>query len=165
MATDTDIILHALQRERDELHERIMQVDRIISRVRKIDYNHEAQIIPANEPARVEAGRDEPDKTLSFPKSADIKIQVLRIFDIVGMAAPLSDIQTEFTNITGNTYKIREAVRSLHSVGVVKMLKFKTASRGFMWVKTDWIENNTLMDKYKPIGFDMLYKPETLMFQ
>ena len=163
MNTDTEVILLALKKERDELHEKIMQVDRIISRVRSIDYNHD--VLPVDStPERVEDSRNEQPKAISFPKSADIKIQVLRIFDIVGKAAPLAELQKEFTDITGNQYKIREAVRSLQINGIVKMLKFKNASRGFMWVKTEWIENNTLMDKYKTIGFDLLYKPEQLMF-
>lgn len=162
MVTDTDVILLALQKERDSLHERILQVDRIIKRVQSIDYSHEvvkADAVPDNK----EISRIEPD--ISFPTTADIKIQVLRIFDMIGRAAPLAEIQSQYTNVTGSTYKIREAVRSLYNVGIVKMVKFKNGSRGFLWVKTDWIKDNALMDKYKPVGFDLLYRPETLMFQ
>ena len=35
---DKEVILAALQRERDELHDKIMQVDRIIKRVKSVDY-------------------------------------------------------------------------------------------------------------------------------
>lgn len=161
MATDQEIILIALQKERDELHERILQVDRIITRVRSIDY---AQPVVDNLPIATDVPPIAPDKGISFPKSADIKIQVLRVFEIVNKAASLADLQAEYTNITGSPYKIREAVRSLHSAGIVKMLKYKNASRGFMWVKTDWITDGELQDKHKPLGFDLLYKKDNLMF-
>ena len=32
-----------------------------------------------------------------------------------------------------------------------------------MWVKRTWIENNELMDKYKTVGFDLLYSKENLL--
>lgn len=38
---DTQVILMALQKERDELHEKIMQVDRIMSRIEGIGYTHD----------------------------------------------------------------------------------------------------------------------------
>lgn len=160
MPTDQELILIALQKERDELHERILQVDRIISRIRSIDYQQPVESIP-NTP---DIPTIENDKGISFPKSADIKIQVLRVFEIVNKAAGLAELQQEYTNITGSPYKIREAVRSLHAAGIVKMLKYKNASRGFMWVKTDWIQDGQLLDKHKPLGFDLLYKKENLMF-
>lgn len=53
MATDTEVILIALQKERDELHERIMQVDRIINRVKSIDYSEAIEPIQGdNAPAQ-----------------------------------------------------------------------------------------------------------------
>ena len=38
MATDKEVILNTLQRERDELHERIVQVDKIIKKVKGLEY-------------------------------------------------------------------------------------------------------------------------------
>lgn len=163
MLSDKEVILLALQKERDDLHERILQVDRIMSRVRGIEYNMEAQT-DAPKPLDTPKQTTDRDKEITFPKSADIKIQVLRVFDIVGQAAELSKLQQEYTSISGSNYKIREAVRSLHSSGIVKMLKYKNASRGFMWVKSEWIKDNALLDKHKPLGFDLLYTKENLMF-
>lgn len=157
MANDTDVILHALQKERDELHGRILQIDRIMTRIRKLDY-HPTEAIASPHPPAIDA-----DVKAEFPKTADIKIQVLRVFDIIGKACQLADIQREFTEITGSSFKIREAVRALQQTGVVKMLKYRNAARGFMWVKKDWIENNELMDKFKPVGFDLLYSKENLL--
>lgn len=165
MANDTEIILIALQKERDELHERILQVDRIINRVKSIEYKHDipqpdnsTPIMPVNPHPAI-------DQTSTFPKSADIKIQVLRVIEIIGKAVPLAGIQSEYTAITGSHYKVRETVRSLHCAGILKMIKFKMASRGFMWVKTEWIVNGELLDKFKPLGFDLLYPKEKLIYQ
>jgi hypothetical protein len=159
MNNDHDIILYALQKERDELHGRIMQIDRIMARIKTIDYTPAISdnTQTSNEIAVIDlTSRD------NFPKSADIKLQVIRVFEILGKASQLCEIQREFTEITGSTFKIREAVRSLHATGVVKMLKYRNASRGFMWIKRDWLVNNELADKYKPLGFDLLYSKENL---
>jgi hypothetical protein len=159
MSNDTDVILHALQKERDDLHGRIMQIDRIMTRIRKIEYAPGIQdSLPVLQDVPVNI-----DIKADFPKTADIKIQVLRVFDILGKASQLADLQREFTEITGSHYKIREAVRAMHSTGVLKMLKYRNASRGFMWIKRDWIENNELLDKFKPLGFDLLYSKEDLL--
>lgn len=162
MATDTEVILIALQKERDELHERILQVDRIINRVKSIDYGKAGEddilLIP-------DAPQTPNTAAISFPKSADIKIQVLRVIEILGKAITLADIQNEYTAITGSHFKIRETVRSLYNVGIIKIMKFKTGARGLMWVKTEWISNGELLDKFKPLGFDLLYPKDKIIYQ
>ena len=92
LLSDKDVMIMALQKERDNLHERIMQVDRIMSRIRNIDYNMEnldTSLVPLDKP-NVPVNISNDNKEIVFPTSADIKIQVLRIFDIVGQAAELS---------------------------------------------------------------------------
>ena len=160
MNNDHEIILHALQKERDDLHDKIMQIDRIMTRIRKIEYGPD---LLDNSPVP-KLPDVTPDMKADFPKTADIKIQVLRVFDILGKATQLSEVQQEYTNITGSSYKIREAVRSLNATGILKMMKYRNASRGFMWVKAEWIENKELLDKFKPLGFDLLYSKEDLLF-
>lgn len=164
MLSDKEVILLALQKERDDLHQRILQVDRIMNRVRSIEYYMDSPDNTLESPKQPVIALDSGNKEIAFPTSADIKIQVLRVFDIIGTASELAKIQQEYTNITGSNYKIREAVRSLHTSGIVKMLKFKNASRGFMWAKRDWIEAGELLDKHKPLGFDLLYSKENLVF-
>jgi hypothetical protein len=62
-------------------------------------------------------------------------------------------------------FEIRETVRSLQHIGIIKLIKYKNASRGLLWVKAEWIKDGRLMDKFKPVGFDLLHKTEELMFQ
>ncbi len=71
---------------------------------------------------------------------------------MLGYAASMSQLQDEYINITGSNFKIREAIRGLHNVGILKMLKYKNASRGFLWVKSEWVKEGRLLDNHKPVG-------------
>lgn len=162
MGTDTEVILNALQKERDELHDKIMQVDRIIKRVKSLEYNPDQQQ-PVKELSNDTAKPEQP--LVLFPKHADIKVQVLRVFDIIGKASKLGEIQKQFTQLTGNKYPIREAMRNLHKAGLLRNIREQRITRGYLWVKTAWLENEVLEDKYKPEGFDVLYKAENIIYE
>lgn len=84
MKSDTDIMLYALQKERDELHSRIMQIDRIMSRLKAIEYS---PAIVDNTQTSNEVASIEMNSRDNFPKTADIKLQVLRVFEILGKAS------------------------------------------------------------------------------
>lgn len=110
MNTDTEVILNALQKERDELHDRIMQVDRIIKRVKSLEYSASDTSQDSVKQLPVEGSSESAKAFNIFPRIVDIKIQVLRVFDLIKLAAKLKDIQTEYTKISGNKYNIRETV-------------------------------------------------------
>lgn len=159
MANDIEVIIMALRKEREELHQKIMQLDRIIKRVQD-QGNGDEILLPVKPTPKAIAGDNSP-----FPVTADIKVQILRVLDIVGVAAQLKTIQGEYTRLTGNKYNIREILRSLQKAGLVKIIKTANQGKGFLWVKSDWIENKQLLDKYKPEGFDVLYGTTTLLFE
>lgn len=158
---DLEVILKALQRERDDLHNQLMQVDRIIKRVKCGTYSEDE--MPEKPKQLQVAPIAQKPKTLT--PAADIKVQILRVFDVLGIAATLSQLKAEYKAISGNNYNIRETVRSLHKSTLIKMVRDKNASRGFMWVKSEWLEDGILQDKYKPEGFDLLYKAENLIYE
>lgn len=161
MNTDTEVIISALRKERDELHNRLMQIDRIIDRVKSLEYDPEIVQLPVKEIAD-----NKDDKQFAvFANKADIRVQVLMVFDLIKQVAKLKDIQAKYSQISGNKYNIRETVRTLHKAGLLRLLKQKGTDRGFMWIKADWLVNGQLADQYKPEGFDILYKPETLIFE
>lgn len=162
MATDTEVILNALQKERDELHDKIMQVDRIIKRVKSLEYNPDQQQ-PVKELSNNDSKAELPLKL--FSKQADIKVQILRVFDIIGKASKLGEIQKEYNQLSGNKYPIREAVRTLHKAGLLKNIREQRLTRGYLWVKTAWLENGQLAEKYKPEGFDVLYAIENIIYE
>lgn len=159
---DIEIILKALQRERDDLHQQLMQVDRIIKRVKCGTYSEDDSPTPA--PKQLEADLAKaPIRTLT--PALDIKVQVLRALDVIGVASTLKQIQTEYSAMTNNKMNVRETVRSLQKSTLLKLLKDRTTTRGFMWVKSEWLEDGILQDKYKPEGFDLLYKAENLIYE
>lgn len=161
---DTQVILMALQKERDELHNKIMQVDRIMSRIEGIGYTDNEGKQPVKE---IAANTSNEDKQLPdvFTNATDIKVQVLMIFDIVKKAAKLKDLQAEFFRLTGKTYNIREAIRTLNRARIVRMIKLKDSQRGVYWIKDEWIENGHLKDEFKPEGFDLFYKAGNLIYE
>lgn len=161
MNTDAEVIIIALRKEREELHQRLMQIDRIIDRVNSLEYDTEIVQLPVKEIAN-----NKEEKPLAiFANKADIRVQVLMVFDLIKQAAKLKDIQEKYSQISGNKYNIREIVRTLHKARLVTLVKQRSNERGFMWIKTDWLVNGQLADQYKPEGFDMLYKPENLIFE
>lgn len=159
--TDIEVILKALQKERDGLHEQIMQLDRIIKRVKTGTYSDEPRIV---EPPKLQVSVA-PVKKTPLPSGTVLKVQVLRAMDVLNVASSLSQIQAEFTAMTENKTNIRETLRSLQKSTLVKMVKAEAATRGFLWVKSEWIEDNRLLDEHKPEGFNILYKEESIIFE
>jgi len=152
---DLEVILKALQRERDDLHSQLMQLDRIINRVKTGNYSGEV-LQPIEQPKQLQVEVN-PVKRVSLPSGANTKIQVLKAMDIIGVAASLGQIQQEFTNMTELKINIRDTVRSLHKSTLLKLVKMKDATRGILWVKSEWVTNGQLEDSRKPDGFDVLY--------
>lgn len=159
---DLQVILNALSKEREQLHQQLMQIDRIIKRFK------DGQIIDSDQPQQIDI---EPRKlpvkpVVSLPPKGDnVKVLVLRVMDIIGKACKLKDIQTEYNNISGNKYNIREPLRSLQRQGLIKLVKEKTSDRGIFWIKSSWVNENRLMEDYKPEGFDVLYDDNNLLFE
>ncbi len=155
---DFEVMLKALSMERDNLHEQIMQVDRVIAKVKA------GQYLTSNQITTLEIIPSNIKEPVSFNNSSNIKVQVIKIFDLIGCAAKLREINTEYTRQTGKVFNLREPVRSLHNTRMVLMIKEKSLERAKYWVKTDWVENGVLLDKYKFDGFDLIYKAGDIEF-
>lgn len=158
---DIEVILKALTRERDELHTQLMQLDRIIKRVKTGTYSDEV-LEPVQAPKQLEVA---PIKKTPLPSIANTKIQVLKVFDVLGVACTLKQIQVEYTAMTGDKSNIRDIVRSLQKSTLVKLMKVKPAIRGIMWVKSEWVIDGQLEEKRKSEGFDVLYTTGSLIFE
>ena len=157
---DIDVMLIALKKEREQAHQKVMQLDRIIKGIKEGKYSSDI-----NTHERIETANKQPVVFNQSFKTADIKVQVLKVFDSIGKAVKLQTIQDEYNRLAETKYPIRDTVRSLQNSDKLKMIKEKGASRGFLWAKADWIDNNQLLDQYKPEGFDMLYKAENLEYE
>jgi hypothetical protein len=157
---DDEVMLIALSKEREQLHEQLMQVDRIIKKIKSGEYmgysNATVLQIAAKEPVI--------SQRIAFPKHTDTKVIVLKAMDNLAQVASLRQIQDEYTNLSGNQQNIRETMRSLNKAKLVLMMKCKDADRGMFWVKREWLNNGVVMNEYKPEGFDLLYQPDNLLF-
>jgi len=165
ISKDDELMLFALRKERDIVHERLMQIDRIIKRIKTGKYINE-ESLGSEGTAVIEQSKQTAIIPLNdFPKIADIKVQVIRVLDIHRKAAKLKELQNIYNKLNDSHYNIRETMRSLHRSRIVRMIREKDASRGIFWVKSEWVENDQLLDEFKPDGFDMLYKSENLEYE
>jgi len=157
---DIEVILHSLNKEREYLHQQLMQIDRIIKRVKCGTFSNEsAPITPQiSQPAIVAKA------AISLTNTDNLKIQLLRVMDVIGKGCKLKTIHEEYNKQTGNKYPIRDALRALQEAGLVRLAKEKENTRGFMWVKREWVENGRLKNEHKPHGYDMLYREEDIIF-
>ena len=149
-ANDTEVIIKALRKEREQAHQRVSQLDRIIKQVKD-------GIFP-NDNDSLELKEDSIKQPVVFSqsfKSADMKVQILRVLDGIGKAVKLQIIQDEYNRLSEPRYEIRDTVRSLQNSLKLKMIKEKGATRGFLWAKAEWIDNGQLLEQYKPEGFDI----------
>ncbi len=159
MNNDSEVMIMALSKERDELHDKLMHVDRIIKKIKDGDYFGSGDII------RIEAAKPVviPNR-IALPKRYDNKVLVLKALDNLGQVASLGQIQDEYKRMSGSKGQIRDNVRALNRSGLILMMKEKDAERGNYWVKKEWIENGLILEQHKPEGFDLLYKADNLLF-
>ncbi len=158
---DEELMLAALNKERQQLHERIMQIDRIIKKIKASEYSFSGEVNSIDMPVTPV----QPEQSPVFPKNADLKVQILKVFDILGKASKLQDIQNEYNRLNEGSYPLRDTIRSLQGSKLLVMIRVKNAGRGFLWAKADWIQNGELLGEYKPEGFDLFYKPENLVYE
>jgi len=106
---DDEVMLIALRKEREQFHQKILQLDRIIKKVKTGEYFIKPQLTIQD----VKVKTDEP---VTFPKNVDIKVQVLKIFDMIRKAAKLKDLQTEYNRLNGHIHPLRDTIRGLHKI-------------------------------------------------
>lgn len=157
---DDEVMLMALSKERAILHEQLMQVDRIIKKVKSGEYMGYSNAMVLHV-----APKEQPvSQRIAFPKHTDTKVIILKAMDNLRQIASLRQIQDEYSQLSGNNQGIRENVRSLNKAKLLLLMRAKDNDRGVFWAKSEWIVNGELLDEYKPEGFDLLYKAENLLF-
>lgn len=163
---DVDIIISSLQKERNELSERMNSIDRLIKKIKYGSVNlalNKGQLIKANDADDIEV--IEQDKP--FPIKSDLKVQVIKVLEILGEASKLKAIQDKYKEITGQHHNLRETVRNLNKHEIFKLLQPKGTLRGLYWVKAEWLEDDgkKLKDKHKFAGFDLLFSDDMVEFK
>ena len=97
---------------------------------------------------------------------AGLKVQAIKIMDLLGVASKLSAIKDKYHEITGLNVNLRETLRNLNKHEILKILQPKGNIRGLYWVKSEWLdENNNLKEQHKFEGFELLYSDDMIEFK
>jgi hypothetical protein len=161
---DTELILSSLNKDRKELAEKLSAIDKLIKKIKYGSVNLGANRITKKGEDNDAIEVSEQDSP--FPIKADLKVQVIKIFDILGEASKLYAVQEKYREITGFHVNLRETLRNLNRHQILKLIQPKNNVRGLYWIKTDWIdEQGRLKDKHKFAGFDLIYSDELIEFK
>ena len=159
--TDIQVILMSLNKEKKELSDKIAEIDKVIKRLKYGNLNLGG--IKGTSQLNDSVIKSESQDTQAFPLKADLKIQAIKIMDILGVASKLSDIRDKYHEITGLNVNFRETLRNLNKHDILKLLQPKGNIRGLYWVKSEWIdENNNLKEDHKFQGFNLLFSDEMI---
>ena len=163
--TATQLIISSLTKEKKELIDKIAEIDKVIKRIRYGNLNLGLNKgIKGNSP---DNNIDETQEPAAFPLKADLKVQIIKIMDILGQASKLKDIQDKYKELTGSYHNLRETVRNLNKHEILKLLQPKGTQRGLYWVKAEWLEDNNtkLKEQHKFEGFDLLFSDDMIEFK
>jgi hypothetical protein len=162
--TETQLILNSLTKEKKELTDKVAEIDKVIKRIRYGNMNFGGTKV--NQTNAPESNTAEIQQPQAFPLKADLKIQAIKIFDILGVASKLSDVRDKYHEITGLNVNLRETLRNLNKHDILKLLQPKGNVRGLYWIKNEWLdENNNLKDKHKFEGFELIFSDEMIEFK
>ena len=116
---ETELILNSLSKDRKELADKLSSIDKLIKKIKygnvNLGANRGLKVIDAANNTDI-VGDDKP-----FPMKADLKVQVIKIMDILGEARKLKAIQDKYKEITGFNANLRETVRNLNKHEILKL--------------------------------------------
>jgi len=96
-----------------------------------------------------------------------LKVQVIKIFDIVGVACKLKDVQEKYKELTGIYHNLRETLRNLNKHEILKLIQPKGTIHSLYWIKAEWLDDNgtKLKEQFKFEGFDLLFTNDMIDFK
>src|SRR5579871_1282155 len=162
---DVELILNSLTKEKKELLDKVNEIDKVIKRIKFGNLN--IRLSQGNDIAAPIAPHNEMQSQSTFPLKADLKVQIIKVFDILGVASKLREVQDKFTELTGSKHNIRESLRNLNKHQILRLLQEKGTHRGLYWVKSEWLtdEGTRLRDEHKFNGFDLLFNADTIEYK
>ena len=163
--TDIEIVLNSLNKERKEYLDKVADIDKLIKKIKYGNLNF--GLSKGNKVDTPESNTDVIQQPQAFPLKADLKVQAIKIIDLLGVASKLHEIRDKYHEITGLNVNLRETLRNLNKHEILKLLQPKNSLRGLYWVKTDWLEDNNtkLKDSHKFEGFDLLFTDDLIEFK
>ena len=166
--TETQLILNGLYRDRQELTKQLTDVERLIKKIKLGTFSlngNDNNAIDTNEPVNNSNATPE-TKQIDFPLRGELRVQVISVFDLIGKACRLKEVQDKYKEVTGLRPNLRETLRTLNKHKILRILKPKGTERGLYWVKEEWLEGDgcKLKEQYKFEGFNLLYNDEDLEY-
>lgn len=159
-AQDIELIINSLNKERNELLLKVAEIDKVIKRIKYGGLDLGLKDDDADKTA------DETQANQSFPVKAELKVQAIKIMDMLGVASKLSDVRDKYHEITGLNVNFRETLRTLNKHDILKLLQPKGNVRGLYWIKTEWLdEQGNLKQQHKFNGFELLFTDDMIEFK
>lgn len=161
---EIQMVLNSLNKDKREMLDKVNEIDKLIKRIK---YGNQTLGLSKGLPVESVAANDnESQRDTVFPLKSELKVQVIKIFDIVGVACKLKDVQDKYKEFTGMYVNLRETLRNLNKHDILKLMQPKGTMRGLYWIKAEWLdEDGKLREQYKFDGFDLLYIDEMIEFK
>lgn len=161
---ELEMVISSLNKQRNELLHEVAEIDKVIKKIKygglSLGLSKEAATEPAEHTAQLANDNE------AFPVKADLKVQALRVLDLLGVASKLGDIRDKYHEITGLNVNFRETLRTLNKHDLLKLLHPKGNMRGIYWVKTEWLdEKGNLKEQHKFNGFELLFSDDMVVFK
>ncbi len=162
---DVELILMSLTKEKRELLDKVGEIDKVIKRLKYGNLN--LRLSKGNKNNADANDNDQIQQPQAFPMKADLKVQAIKVFDILGVASKLRDVQEKYKELTGVNHNLRETLRNLNKHDILKLLQPKGTIRGLYWVKAEWLEDDgrRLKEQHKFEGFDLLFTDDMIEFK
>ena len=82
---DVELILNSLTKEKKELLDKVSEIDKVIKRIKYGNLTLRLSQVASNEAPNNTT--DTNQQQSAFPMKADLKVQIIKVFDILGLQA------------------------------------------------------------------------------
>ena len=163
-ANEIELVLTSLNKQRNELLNEVAEIDKVIKKIKYGGLN-----LGLTKGTKVETSLPVISQTLTeqaFPLKAELKVQALKVMDLLGVASKLAEIREKYHEVTGLNVNFRETLRNLNKHDLLRILQPKGNIRGLYWVKTEWLdENKNLKEQHKFNGFELLFSDDMVEYK
>ena len=161
---DLELVLNSLNKERREYLDKINDIDKLIKKIKYGNLNF--GLTKGKQIEQPLSNDDETQQPQAFPLKADLKVQAIKVMDLLGVASKLMDIRDKYHQITGVKVNLRETLRYLNKHEILKILQPKGNVRGLYWIKAEWLDdNNNLKEQHKFNGFELLFSDDMVEYK
>ena len=112
--TEIQLVIDSLNKDKRELLDKVNELDKLIKRIKYGNLN-----LGLSKGMQVGTLNVESNKEVqlqSFPMKSELKVQIIKIFDILGVACKLKDMQEKYKELRGMYVNWRESLRDRKSV-------------------------------------------------